>query len=125
LLKKEPVARDLEIMDLKSQARALNQRPMVKIDRIIVNLTSRKTRLRFVEIEPHIQGFNEDDERIIRSNKHLVHDTIIDLASNLSPKELNSLTGRILLESKIREEINNKIGRKVIKKIFFSKFIVQ
>ena len=125
MIQRKPVDRDLEIFDLKSEARSLNERPMVKIDRIVVNLSSRKTRLHFVEIEPHIQGFNAEDETIVRGAKHIVHDSIIDLASNLTPKELNSLTGRILLESKTREMINQRIGKKVVKKIFFSKFVVQ
>jgi flagellar FliL protein len=125
LIKRPLVDRAGELSSLKYEARNQNERPMVKIDRVLVNLSSRKTRLRFVEIEPHIQGFSAEDEGIVREFKHIIYDSIIDIAGNLTPRELNSLTGRILLESKIREEINRRLGKKVIKKIFFSKFVVQ
>ncbi|MBY0416372.1 MAG: flagellar basal body-associated FliL family protein, partial [Bdellovibrionales bacterium] len=39
--------------------------------------------------------------------------------------ELNSLSGKILLEDRLKREINKALKKPVVKNIFFASFIVQ
>ena len=72
-----------------------------------------------------LEVFEEADKEVVKAQKSFVEDSLIDIAGNMQPEELNSVTGRILLETRIKDRINNKIGKKAVKKIYFSKFIIQ
>jgi flagellar basal body-associated protein FliL len=44
----------------------------------------------------------------------------------LDPDDLDSVTGKILLENKIKKQVNAKLGEPpVVKQIYFSGFVVQ
>jgi flagellar FliL protein len=43
----------------------------------------------------------------------------------MKASELNSITGKILLESRIKKRLNSILGAPIIKRIYFSKFIIQ
>lgn len=101
------------------------QKAPITLDEKIVNLYSREARLRFLSTEMNIVLFREADRTYVNNNKVLVYDALIDIAGNMKPAELNSVTGRILLENRIKNRVNKQVGRSVIKKIFFSKFVIQ
>jgi flagellar FliL protein len=52
-------------------------------------------------------------------------DVLIEVASHLEPDELDTLSGKILLENKIKKQVNTKLGKPVVKQIYFSGFVVQ
>ncbi|MEC8623527.1 MAG: flagellar basal body-associated FliL family protein, partial [Bdellovibrionota bacterium] len=58
-------------------------------------------------------------------NKHIVRDTFLDIAGEMSPEELNSLTGKLLLESRIKNRLNKDMGSKIVQELYFTKFVVQ
>lgn len=101
------------------------QKPPVTMDEIVVNLYSREARLRFLDTQMNIVIFQEQDRELVLGLKPHIFDTLIDIAGNMKPKELNSVTGRILLESRVKNKVNELVGKPVIKKILFSKFIIQ
>lgn len=101
------------------------QKPPVVYDEIVVNLYSREARLRFLETKMNIELFEEKDRETVMTIKPYVFDTLIDVAGNMTPSELNSVTGKILLETRIKNRVNDKMPHPVIKKILFSKFIIQ
>jgi len=62
----------------------------------------------------------------VKANEHLFKDTLIELGSHLNPEDLESVTGKMLLENRIKKQVNSKLGDPpVIKQIYFSGFIVQ
>ncbi|MEX0798877.1 MAG: flagellar basal body-associated FliL family protein [Bacteriovoracaceae bacterium] len=101
------------------------QKPQVKFPEMVVNLYSRETRLRFVNLIMNIETFEESQNQLVEKSKPLIQDALIDIASNMKPDELNSVTGRILLETRVKNKVNSKLPKPAIKKIYFSKFIVQ
>lgn len=101
------------------------QKAPISMDEMIVNLYSREARLRFLNTQMNIVLFNESDREFVTSIKVLINDALIDIAGNMKPEELNSVTGRILLENRVKNRVNKQVKRSVIKKIFFSKFIIQ
>lgn len=102
-----------------------HQKAPVTLDEIVVNLYSREARLRFLNTQMNIVLVQERDRTYVDSLKYIINDALIDIAGNMKPDELNSVTGRILLENRIKDRVNQYARRTVIKKIFFSKFIVQ
>ncbi|MEC7181618.1 MAG: flagellar basal body-associated FliL family protein, partial [Bdellovibrionota bacterium] len=96
-----------------------------KMKRVIVNLPSRSKKLRFLEITTEIVPFKDDQVAEIEKNKHIVRDTFLDIAGEMSPEELNSLTGKLLLESRIKNRLNKDMGSKIVQELYFTKFVVQ
>ena len=96
-----------------------------KMKRVIVNLPSRSKKLRFLEVTTEIVPFNDDQVAEIEKNKHVVRDAFLDIAGEMSPEELNSLTGKILLENRIKTRLNKEMGTKIIQELYFTKFVVQ
>ncbi len=101
------------------------QKPPVVMEEIIVNLYSREARLRFLSTQMNIVLFEERDRPYIMNSKPFINDILIDVSGNMRPNELNSVTGRLLLEERIKSRFNHLSGRPMIKKILFTKFIVQ
>jgi flagellar FliL protein len=102
----------------------LQKAPLI-MEEIVVNLYSRERRLRFLNTQMNIELFKEGDREEVGGMKVHIFDAIIDIAGNMKPKELNSITGRILLETRIKKRINKYANKSLIKKIYFSKFIIQ
>lgn len=102
-----------------------NQKAPITLDKTIVNLYSREARLRFLDTQMNIVLVQEKDRPYVDSLKYIINDALIDIAGNMKPDELNSVTGRILLENRVKSRVNHYAGRTVIKKIYFSRFIIQ
>jgi flagellar FliL protein len=73
----------------------------------------------------NILPFNNDQKDIIKGNDHIFKDVVIEIASQMGPEELDTLSGKILLENKIKKQVNTKLGKPVVKQIYFSGFVVQ
>jgi flagellar FliL protein len=126
LLKPKPTDQAAEAEALKNDAIAITQLQPVPIKKFVVNLYSKSSRLRYLDLEMNILTFREDQKEIIKANEHIFKDIVIEIASHLEPDDLDSVTGKILLENKIKKQVNAKLGDPpVIKQIFFSGFVVQ
>ena len=99
--------------------------PKVSLEEISVNLYSRKTRLRFLNIKLDLELFQNGMQEKLKDLTPVINDQLIDIAGNMKAGELNSITGKILLESRIKKRLNNILGAPIIKRIYFSKFIIQ
>lgn len=100
-----------------------------KLEKMTVSLVPKdpnaNQRMRYVELEIHLVMFKAEDAGIIKTYLPLVQDKIIVIASKMGADELSSLTGKILLEDRLKKEINKSLGKPVVKSIFFSRYIVQ
>lgn len=100
-----------------------------KLDKLTVSLVPKdpnaNQRMRYVELEIHLVLFKSDDAGIVKTYLPIVQDKIITIASKMGAEELNSLTGKILLEDRLKKDINKALGKPVVKSIFFSRYIVQ
>ena len=99
-----------------------------KIDKMTVSLvpkTDGNQRMHYLEVEVHLVLFKAEDAGIIKTYQMVVQDKIISIASKMGAEELNTLTGKILLEDRLKKDINKDLGKIVVKNIFFSRYIVQ
>lgn len=100
-----------------------------KLEKMTVSLVPKDAnanqRMRYVELEIHLVLFKSEDAGIIKTYQAIVQDKIITVASKMGAEELNSLTGKILLEDRLKKEINKALNKTVVKSIFFSRYIVQ
>ncbi|MGE3608546.1 MAG: flagellar basal body-associated protein FliL [Bacteriovoracaceae bacterium] len=127
MLKPTPTDQVAEEAALKSEALEDSQIQPVPIKKFVVNLHSKSSRLRYLDLEMNVLPFHTDQKEIIKSHEYLFKDVVIEIASHLEPEDLDSVTGKILLENKIKKQINAKLGQPVpvIKQIYFSGFVVQ
>lgn len=126
MIKPDPTDQVAEAEAIKTDAAATTQLRPVPIKKFVVNIHSKSSRLRYLDLEMNILTFQEDQKEIIKANEHIFKDTVIEIASHLDPEDLESVTGKILLENKIKKQVNTKLGDSpVIKQIYFSGFVVQ
>jgi flagellar FliL protein len=96
-----------------------------KIDKMIINLNSQTSRLRFLDVEMYFVPYKSDYNETFKAQISYVKDAIIDITSNMQPDELNTIAGKVLLEERIRSRLNDFFGKSLIKEILFSRFVVQ
>ncbi len=125
MIKPEPtdqVAEQLKIRESLLEQSAITPLPIKKFT---VNLNSHANRLRFLNLEMSILPFFEDQKEVIKKHEFLIKNIVIELASSLTPEEVETVTGKMLFESRIKKQVNAKLGQPVIKQIFFSGFVIQ
>lgn len=132
MIKPPATDQNAEAEDLKTRAMEQSQLQPVPLKKIVVNLHSRSTRLRYLDVEMNVLTFHEDQKEIIKGNEHIFKDLVVDVASFLEPEELDTVTGKILFEKKLKDKVNAKLrqidpslDQPVVKQIFFSGFVVQ
>lgn len=125
VIKPEPTNQAAEEASLKSSAMEQSQIQAVPMKKFVVNLYSRGTRLRYLDVEMNILPFHNDQKELIKASEYIFKDVLIEIASQLAPEELDTLSGKILLENKIKKQVNAKLGQPVVKQIYFSGFVVQ
>lgn len=125
-LYKRPLPNDSqEFENLKTQTQNNFIPESFKLDKIIVNLPSHTSRLRFLDVEMHLVIFDKSYTKILEDNKALINDLIIEIAADMDPDELNSISGKLIFESRVKNRLNKKLGKMIIKELFYSKFVVQ
>lgn len=126
MIKPAPTDQAAEAEAMKKDAVSSTQIQPVPIKKFVVNLHSKSSRLRYLDLEMNVLTFREDQKELIKANEHIFKDIVIEIASHLEPDDLDSVTGKILLENKIKKQVNAKLGDPpVIKQIYFSGFVVQ
>ena len=70
------------------------------------------------------------DTEKLETNKYILRDEIITLAGSMYPNELNTVSGKLVFEEKIKQRFNDALAsatnkKKTIRKIYFTKFVVQ
>jgi flagellar FliL protein len=125
ILKPVPTDQAQEAKNLQTKAVESIQVAPTPIKKFVVNLHSKSSRLRYLDLEMNILTFTNQQKEIIKAKEYLFKDIVIETVSHLEPHELDTLSGKILLENKIKKQVNSKLGEPVVKQIFFSGFVVQ
>ena len=114
--------------NLERLAESIKPKSLIKgipVKRILINLPSKSSRLRFLELEINLFPFQEEQKDKINQKLPILKDTIISVVSKMAPDELNSISGKILLEERIKRKFHKSVKEKLISKIFYTKFVVQ
>lgn len=124
-IKRPPINEAGQMRELIDESLLKNELTPVVFPKQVVNLYSRATRLRFLDMQMNVEVFEAAHKDIIELYKPYILDSLIQITGNMQPEELNSVTGRILLETRLKSRINTHLARHVVKKIYFSRFIIQ
>lgn len=114
-----------EFDGLKEDARTRTEIPPYKMEKLTLNLYTSGSRLRFLDLELHFLPFGEEQTKILETHKAHLVDMTIEVVGDMSPEELNSISGKILLESRLKKRINDYMGSQTVREIFFSTFVIQ
>lgn len=125
MIKKVPTDQAAELQNMLNDSTLANKITPHKLKKITVNLYSQKNRLRYLDVELDLLPFKEEDKEILKKHNDIIFDIIIQIASDMTPEELNSVSGRILLENRIKTQINQALSKSIIREIFFSRFVIQ
>jgi flagellar basal body-associated protein FliL len=91
----------------------------------VVNLHNDGTRLRFLEVEMGVLPFEEAAKETIKTHEYVFQNALIEVAGGMTPDEVGSVTGKILLESRVKKAVNEKLGQPLVRHIYFGRFVVQ
>lgn len=101
---------------------------LFKIDKMTVSLIPKdeqNRRMHYLELETHLVLLKSEYKETLKPYASIILDKIITITSKMGVEELNTLTGKIILEDRLRKEINQSFGKPVVKSIFFSRYTVQ
>ena len=122
----KPLPDDLsEFKKMQAESRKMIFAESFKLPPLTVILPSRTKKLRFLDLVMYLVPFEGPSVETLERYKPQISDIVIDVASNMEPSELNTSTGKILLENRIKTKVNNLVGNSVVKEILFSKFVIQ
>ena len=95
------------------------------VKKIVINIPSRPGRLRFFETSINFVPYLNTDVKILEDHEFILRDSIIEIARKMKEDELNSVSGKLLLEERLINQINSVFKRNIIKEIYFSAFVIQ
>ena len=81
---------------------------------------------RFLRVEVYVEVSKEDkkNQEIINEAMPIIKDTILSIMSSKTVADLD-VRNRDNLKAEIKNELNKKIGSKIIQNVYFTSFIMQ
>jgi flagellar FliL protein len=123
--KRPPLDPAAELQAMKNDVKARQQVKGMTLENIVFNLNGRTARLRFLDISLTLLPFKESQLAQLEGRKDQIHDMIINLGGTLTPEDLNTMSGKIIFEERIKKILNDLMGSATIKEVYFSKFVIQ
>lgn len=126
---KPPINEEEEKTKLLKESAAKTLPVLYKIDKMLISLSPTKDnfqlRMHWLEVEMSLSLFKEDDQSFVKAYQPVVLDRIINTTSKMGAEEINTVTGKLVLEERLKNEINKALDKKIVRNIFFNKFVVQ
>ena len=97
----------------------------VDIPRLLINLYSKSSRLRFLELELSIETIDKESQKLVNKYDSIIKDSAINVVSKMTPEDLNSLSGKLILEKRLKKKIRDMTKKNFISRIFYRRFVVQ
>ncbi len=135
--KRPPINEDKEKKEFFSDSVAKTIPTLVPIPKTVISLIPSaplpNLRLKYLEVELSLVLFESSDTGVIKTYEYVVLHNMIKIASEMGAMELNTLTGKMLFENRLKNEINKSLKKEInkehtkpiVKGIFFSSYIVQ
>lgn len=96
-----------------------------KLDKLTINLPSRSSRLRFLDMQAYLVPFNSEATEAFDKNKAAIQDIVISITSAMDAEELGTVSGKILLEARIKKQVNAIFPKPFVKTVQFTDFVIQ
>ena len=96
------------------------------LESFIVNLAD-NTGLgkRYLKVTLAMEVNEEDEKKMVEAHTAELRDTILLLLSSRSFREISTMDGKLELKQALLSRINQAIGRVVVRKLYFTEFVVQ
>ena len=118
-----------------SKYKKANEKDMVKEEQVsiiipmrsfVVNLFDKKgIGKRYLKITMEIEVVKEEDQLKVENNIPQLRDTVLILLSSQTLKDINTMEGKLELKHAILLRMNQILGKKTVRRIFFTEFVVQ
>ena len=92
----------------------------------VVNLQDKKGfGKRYLKVTMQLEVGKEEDKLLIGNNNPQIRDTILLLLSSQTLKEINTMEGKLELKQTLLSRMNQILGDGVVRRIYFTEFVVQ
>lgn len=99
---------------------------LIPLKSFVVNLFDKKgIGKRYLKITMEIEVGKEEDQLKIENNIPQLRDTVLILLSSQTLKDINTMEGKLELKHAILLRMNQILGKKTARRIFFTEFVVQ
>jgi len=109
-----------------SEKREKDRSIVYPIEPFIVNLLD-QTGLgkRYLKITIELELLGEESGEVADAHKTRLKDTILLLLSGLAFNEINTIEGKLDLKQSLLSRINQVLGTGIVRRIYFTEFVVQ
>ncbi|GIX47060.1 MAG: hypothetical protein KatS3mg131_1271 [Candidatus Tectimicrobiota bacterium] len=97
---------------------------MVRFDPFIVNLSGDQGR-RYLRVILQVEVPNDEAKNAVTSHMPQLRDRLIFLLSSKKFSDIHSIDGKYQLREEILRHLNEALGKEIVKKVYFTEFIVQ
>jgi flagellar protein FliL len=109
-----------------SENKEVAQSIVVPLDSFIVNLMDRSgSGKRYLKTTIELDVPSEESRDLLDMRKAQLRDTILLLLTSQSFAEINSMEGKLELKQALLVRINQALGDKIVRRLYFTEFVVQ
>ena len=99
---------------------------IIPLKSFVVNLFDKRGMgKRYLKISMELEVGKEEDRVKVENNIPQLRDTVLILLSSQTLKEVNTMEGKLELKNAIVLRMNQILGNKTVRKIYFTEFVVQ
>ena len=99
---------------------------VLPLNSFVVNLMDKQgVGKRYLKITMELEVNKEEDKLLIENHNAQIRDTILLLLSSQSLKEINSMEGKLELKQALLSRMNQILGDGLVRRIYFTEFVVQ
>jgi len=99
---------------------------VIPLNSFVVNLMDKQgVGKRYLKITMQLEVRKEEDKLLIENYNAQIRDTSLLLLSSQSLKEINTMEGKLELKQNLLSRMNQILGDGVVRRIYFTEFVVQ
>jgi len=96
------------------------------LNSFVVNLLDKQgVGKRYLKVTMQLEVGKEEEKLIVEIHNPQIRDTILLLLSSQSLKEINTMEGKLELKQALLSRMNQILGDGVVRRIYFTEFVVQ
>jgi len=96
------------------------------LNSFVVNLLDKQgVGKRYLKVTMQLEVGNEEEKLLIENHNPQIRDIILLLLSSQSLKEINTMEGKLELKQALLSRMNQILGDGVVRRIYFTEFVVQ
>ena len=114
-----------------TEARAVTQKAenvgvVCPLKSFVVNLLDKRgLGKRYLKVTLEVEVAKEEDRQLIDRSKPKIRDSILLLLSDQKLNEINTMEGKLALKQDLLSKMKQILGEGVVRRIYFTEFIVQ